>query len=173
MEIKALDDSIKEIIEGYNKKPKGWQFLSDFRGNILALGTEMGYRIKLMMISPSESIGVGARIPDVEPLRRTLGGAFDSGFRALNHEMSRALISAISENRISDPVVLKKVLEIEPVPVYELDKKNIEAILGGPFLTHPDLRTISKSQMELDNKLSAELDKLFRNKYPLRASIYR
>lgn len=173
MEIKVLEESIKEIIEGYNKRPKGWQFLSDSKGNVLALGPEMGYRIKLMMISPAESIGVGVRIPDVEPLKRSIGSTFDSGFRALDRETSRRLLSAISENRISDTSLLEKILGTDPVPVYELDKGDIGAILGGPFLAHPDLRAISRSQVELDNKLSAELDRLFRTKYPLRAGIYR
>ena len=173
MEIKALEESVKEILEGYNKRPKGWQFVSDPLGNILALGPEAGYRIKLMMINPNESLGVGVKIQDVEPLRKTIGARFDSGFRPLDHDLSRALISAISEKRVTDWAVLEKILRIDPVPTYELDKKDLGAILGGPFLAHPDLRSISKSQLELDAKLSAELDKLFRSRYPLRAGIYR
>ncbi len=173
MEIKALDESIKEIIEGYNRRPKGWQFVSDLRGNILVLGPDTGYRIKLMMISPEESIGVGAKIFDVEPIRRYIGTGLNSGLRPLDHDLSKALISAISENRVNSSTILKKVLEMDPVPVYELERSDVGAILSGPFVTHPDLRTISKSQSELDNKLSAELDKIFRNKCPLRASIYR
>ncbi|MCX8182749.1 MAG: hypothetical protein N3D12_06495 [Candidatus Methanomethyliaceae archaeon] len=173
MEIKVLEESVKEILEGYNKRPKGWQFVSDPLGNILAIGPDAGYRIKLMMINPNESLGVGVKIQDVEPLRKTIGINFDSGFRPLDHDLSKALISAISENRITDLTIIKKILQIDPVPIHELDRKDLGAILGGPFLTHPDLRSISKSQLELDAKLSAELDKLFRNRYPLRAGIYR
>ncbi|MEM3447922.1 MAG: hypothetical protein QXP38_03440 [Nitrososphaerota archaeon] len=173
MEIKALEESVKEILEGYNKRPKGWQFLSDPLGNILALGPEVGYRIKLMMINPNESLGVGVKIQDVEPLRRSIGVKFDSGFRPLDHDLSKTLISAVSENRITDLAVINKILQIDPVPIHELERKDLGAVLGGPFLTHPDLRSISRSQLELDAKLSAELDKLFRKRYPLRAGIYR
>lgn len=173
MEIKALEDSIKEILEGYNKRPKGWQFISDPMGNLLALGPEVGYRLKLMMINPNENLGVGVKIQDVEPIRRSIGAEFDSGFRPLDQDLSRALLSAISENRINSSDLLKRILQIDPVPVHELDRSDLGAILGGPFIAHPDLRYISKSQMELDSRLSAELDRLFMKKYPLRAGIYR
>jgi len=173
MEIKILEESVREILERYNRRPKGWQFISDPRGNILALGPEAGYRLKMMMINPNESLGVGVKIQEVEPLRRRIGMTLDSGFRPLDHDLSRVLFSAISENHTPSWSIISKILQIDPVPINELDRKEFGAILGGPFLTHPDLRSISKSQEELDAKLSAELDKLFRERYPLRAGIYR
>jgi hypothetical protein len=53
-----------------------------------------------------------------------------------------------------------------------LEKKKPKAVLNGPFIGHPDLSTISESQRELEAKLKIESLKLFKKKYPYRASIY-
>jgi len=56
--------------------------------------------------------------------------------------------------------------------MWELEKKRPNAVLTGPVIAHLDLSTISKSQKELELKLTIEAEKLFRNKYPHRAAIY-
>lgn len=174
MEIKTLEETVKKILDGYNKKPRGWQIASDFRGNSLVLGPGGGYRLKLMMINPQESLGVGTRIDDVEELRRSMGERASCGFRPLNIDIAKEVFSALSnaeEGKRQE--VIRRVLDIDPVPTWELQGSDLGAIMGGPFIAHPDLRAISKRQSELDEKLAAELDKLFRLKHPMRASIYR
>lgn len=174
MEIKTLEETVKEILDGYNKKPKGWQIASDFRGNSVVLGPGGGYRLKLMMINPQESLGVGARIDDIGELRRTMGEVAYSGFRPLNIDIAKEVFSALSSmEEAKKQSAIRKVLDIEPVPTWELQASNLGAVMSGPFIAHPDLRTISRKQSELDEKLAVELDKLFRLKHPMRASIYR
>ncbi|NHV45265.1 MAG: hypothetical protein HA493_01295 [Candidatus Verstraetearchaeota archaeon] len=153
MEIISLEESINEIIERYNKKPKGWKFISDFKGNIIVIGPDIGYQLKVMMINPYESIGIGTRI--YEPLNFEL--KYDSGFRILDKESFKRVISG-------NYSIIWDILKRDPVPTYELNKG--EVILGGPILT-----TDIKSKIE--EKLSMELEKLFRKKYPFRVNMFR
>jgi hypothetical protein len=68
--------------------------------------------------------------------------------------------------------LLSQILKKNPVPIPEVQKKRPKAVLGGPFIGHPDLSTISERQRELEAKLKIESLKLFHKKYPYRASIY-
>jgi len=174
LRINTLEETVKEILDGYNRKPKGWHIASDFRGNSLVLGPGRGYRLKLMMINPQESLGVGVRIDDVGELRRSMGEGASSGFRPLNIDIAKEVFSVLSSaEEVKKQEVIRRVLDIDPVPTWELQGNNLGAVMGGPFIAHPDLRAISRKQSELDERLAAELDKLFRLKHPMRASIYR
>lgn len=160
-----IEGLLKEIINRYNKCPKGWRFISDYKGNAIVIGPDAGYQLKLMMINPNESIGVGAKITNLEMIKEMTRTEFDAGFRILDESTLKTLISG----NFSIDFILK-LLERNPSPLSELSKG--KAVLGGPFLSHPDIRTISKSQQELEEKLAMELNRLFRIKYPHRASIY-
>lgn len=161
-----IEEFLNDMVTRYNKCPKGWRFISDYRGNAIVLGPDVGYQLKLMMINPNESIGVGAKITNFETIREMTKSEFDAGFRVLDESTLNALISG---NFSMDFIM--KLLERDPSPLSELHKGR--AVLGGPFLSHPDIRMISKAQRELEEKLAMELDKLFRIKYPHRAGIYR
>jgi hypothetical protein len=50
--------------------------------------------------------------------------------------------------------------------------QNAHAVLGGPFIGHPDLALISENQKKLEEKLKYESLKLFNRKYLHRASLY-
>lgn len=165
-EIIAADELIREIFEKYNKKPSGWQVAADPKGNALVIGPDSGYRLKLMMVSPTESIGCGARI-EGEELAGTIASGYMCGFRPVPPR----LISEAAEGGRGFEWV-KQVLENDPVPLDKIGS-GAQAVLGGPFLQHPDLRLISRRQRELDERLAREVEREFRRRYPLRASIYR
>jgi len=165
---------MKEIIDSYNRGPKGWQIMSDFKGNSIVLGPSQGYLLKAMAINPEESLGVGASIGEAEEFRSYLGNQVPFGFRPLDRDFSKKILGAAnSGNGNSQSRVLSRILSIEPVPTWELEMSRPAMVLGGPYLGHPDLRLISKKQVELDEKLSLELDKRFRAKFPSRASMFR
>ncbi|MDH5807236.1 MAG: hypothetical protein QXW62_03245 [Candidatus Methanomethylicaceae archaeon] len=163
--INDIEELLQEIINYYNKHPKGWRFVSDNKGNVIVIGPDVGYQLKLMMINPNESIGIGTKITNLESIKNIFKIEFDAGFRILDESALNTLISGKFSNNF-----ILKLLEKEPSPLNELDKG--KAILGGPFLLHPDIRMISKSQQKLEEKLTMELNKLFRMKYPHRANIY-
>ena len=175
LEIKTAEETVREIMEGYNRRPKGWQIASDFRGNTLVLGPEEGFRLKLMMISPSENLGVGTRIDDADELRRSIGTDISSGFRGLSMGAARDIFTSL--DRASDDAkrqeALHRLLQIEPVSTMDLQSMDLGAIVSGPYIAHPDLRMISKRQSELDERLALAVDRSFRAKYPMRSSMYR
>ncbi|RWX73209.1 MAG: hypothetical protein Metus_1183 [Candidatus Methanosuratincola subterraneus] len=169
-EMLAAEEILREIIEKYNKKPIGWHMASDLRGNAIVIGPDIGYRIKTMMISPSENIGFGTRF---EPgnLGASIGSGYHFGFRPVPPELFEKISK---ENFVTEGVqrIIGKILESDPVPLERIDSE-AGGILGGPFLQHPDLRGISKAQQELDEKLRIEVEKEFIRRCPMRASIYR
>ena len=68
--------------------------------------------------------------------------------------------------------LIKKLLKLKPVSTWELQNKRTKAFLSGPVIAHPNLSTISDRQIELEERLAKEANKMFRKKYPERASIY-
>ncbi|MEN3035260.1 MAG: hypothetical protein ABC537_03050 [Candidatus Methanosuratincola sp.] len=169
-EMIAAEDIVREIIEKYNKKPIGWQMASDLRGNTIVIGPDIGYRIKTMMISPFENIGFGTRF-EPESLGAPIGSGYHFGFRPAPPDLFEKISKENFGNEGAQRII-GKILESDPVPLERIDS-GAGGILGGPFLQHPDLRTISKAQQELDEKLRIEVEKEFMRRCPMRASIYR
>lgn len=175
MEIRRAEDVVKEILEGYNKRPSGWQIALDHRGNSVFIGPGKGYMIKTMMISPQESLGVGVMLDDLEGLRSALGSTAPSGFRPMGRDLAQKVLTDLSAegDAARREQLINRILSIEPVPTWELGRRGVGGIVGGPYLAHPDLRMVSRSQSELDLKLGMELQNLFMARHPLRASMFR
>jgi len=171
--VEPIESLMRRIIDQYNKKPEGWSVLTDHKGNVLVLGSRMGYRLKLIALNPQEYTGVGVRISGTKQMRKVVEGVPSYGFRPLSGMDTKKLLSTIHQRSAVQNRVIKKLLDINPVSTWELHKKETKTVLGGPVITHPNLSAISKSQRELEVKLAVEADKLFRNKYPGRAAIYR
>ncbi|MFH0897925.1 MAG: hypothetical protein V1850_07780 [Candidatus Bathyarchaeota archaeon] len=166
-----IESLMNRIMDQYNKQPEGWMVLADHRGGVLILGPDAGYRLKLISINPQEQIGVGIKIDEVEEPRRILNGAPSYGFRPLSTEETKVLFGRNHQGGAIDYKLITRLLGVRPVPMWELQKKK-EAFLCGPIIGHPDLSSISQGQRELEARLSTEADKLFRRRYPERATIY-
>jgi hypothetical protein len=173
MNVEPIESLMRRIMDQYNEKPEGWSVLTDHKGNVLVLGSGTAYRLKLIPLNPQEYTGVGVRIGGVKEMREAVEGVPSYGFRPLSGMDTKNLLSAIHRRSAVQNRVIKKLLGINPVPTWELHKKETKTVLGGPVIAHPNLSAISKSQRELEVKLAVEADKLFRTKYPGRAAIYR
>ena len=173
MNVEPIESVMRRIMDQYNKKPEGWSVLTDHKGNVLVLGSRMGYRLKLIPLNPQEYTGVGIRIGGLKEMREVVEGVPSYGLRPLSGMETKKLLSTIHQRGAVRNKLIKKLLGITPVPTWELQKKETKTVLGGPVIVHPNLSAISKSQRELEMKLAVEADKLFRKKYPGRAAIYR
>jgi hypothetical protein len=171
MSPESMDALMTRIMDQYNRKPEGWTVLVDFKGNVLVMGPNGGYRLKMIHLNPHEYTGVGVKIDDTETVQRLVEGAPSYGLRPLSRKHATTLLTRFHEGAFQSKVV-RDVLAMKPVSTWALEKKKPQAFLSGPIITHPDLATISSNQRKLEAKLAAEAEKLFRTKYPHRAAIY-
>jgi hypothetical protein len=160
-----------KIMDRYNKHPVGWTVLRDFKGNVLVTGPNEGYMLKIIMINPQEYTGIGMKIDNPRELRTLVEGSPAFGYRPLTNIQAEELLNSFRHKRQNR--LISEILENNPVPTLEIEKKRPKLVLSGPIIAHPDLSTISKSQRELESKLRIGAEKLFRQKYPHRAEMYR
>jgi hypothetical protein len=175
LDIRTAEEVLKEILEGYNRRPSAWQIALDYRGNSLFMGPDGGYMIKSMMIGPQENLGVGVRLDDADGLRGAFSPTAPSGLRPMGNELARKVFSQLSldGHGASQGQLINKILSIEPVPTWELGRDGVGGVVGGPYTAHPDLGSISRSQQELNQRLDRELQALFMARHPMRASMFR
>src|SRR4030066_1595943 len=125
----------------YNKRPVGWNVLRDYKGNFLVLGPSDGYMLKMIPLNPQEHTGVGIKIDDLDELRMLVEGAPSYGFRPLSTKQTEILVNSFRQGEKQHRLI-SKLLEKDPVSIPELEKEKPEAVLGGPFIEHPDLSSI-------------------------------
>ena len=171
MVTEPIESLIPKIFKQYNDRPVGWNVLRDYKGNVLVLGPDDGYMLKMVPLNPQEFTGVGMKIDDSNDMRGLVEGAPSYGFRPLSTKQTERLVNSFRQGEKQHRLI-SKLLEKKPISIPELKKKKPKSVLGGPFIGHPDLSTISESQRELETKLKIESLKLFKKKYPYRASIY-
>ena len=161
-----------KIMDRYNKHPVGWTVLRDFKGNVLVTGPKEGYMLKIITINPQEYTGIGVQIDSPRELRTLVEGAPLFGYRPLAKMQVEELLNSFRHRELQNRRI-SEILKRDPVPTLEIEKKRPNAVLTGPIIAHPDLSTISKGQRELESKLRIGAEKLFREKYPHRAEMYR
>jgi hypothetical protein len=166
-----IESLMPKILKRYNNHPGGWNFLIDYKGNILILGPNEGYMLKMIPLNPQKHTGVGMKVSSLDEIQRLVGGAPSYGFRPLSTRQTESILDSLRQGE-NQHKLISKLLEKNPISIPDLEKKKPQAVLSGPFIGHPDLSSISKSQKELEAKLKIEALKLFKRKYPYRASIY-
>ena len=171
MATEQIESLLPKIMKRYNKHPTGWNVFRDYKGNFLVLGPNDGYMLKMIPLNPQEHTGVGIKIDDSNEMQKLVEGAPSYGFRPLSTKQTERLVNSFNQAEKQQRLI-SKLLEKNPVSIQELKQKKSNTILGGPFIGHPDLSTISESQRELETKLKIESLKMFRKKYSYRASIY-
>ena len=172
MSTEPVDFLAKKIMDRYNRHPVGWTVLRDLKGNVLVTGPKEGYMLKMITINPQEYTGIGVQIDNPRELRTLVEGAPLFGYRPLARIQAEELLNSFRNGRHKEGLI-SEILERKPIPALEIEKKRPSAVLTGPIIAHPDLSTISKSQRELEMKLRIGAEKLFREKYPHRAEMYR
>jgi hypothetical protein len=144
---------------------------TDLKGNMLVLGPDKGYSLKMVPLNPKEYIGVGMEIEEIEDLRKAVGTGPSYGFRPISLKYIKQLNNNISRGN-NQSELFSELLSKKPLPTWELEKQKPNAILHGPIISKPNLTTLSEKQRKLESKLKMEANKLFRDKYPHRAAIY-
>jgi|YelNatPaOPRAMG01_1025707.scaffolds.fasta_scaffold03505_4 hypothetical protein len=172
MEAKPLEELMKEVLDRYNKRPQGWRVIADQKGNVIVQGPNVIYRVKLLPLSPVEYTGVGVEMSGLESLNVWDKGVPPYGFRPLVGDDVLQFLKALQRGDHMKLEFIRRLLDREPVPTWELTGRGLGGILSGPIISHPDLSSISREQQELDRKLLLEVNRLFWKRQPFRAGIY-
>lgn len=171
MSLTPSDDSRKEIMERYNKNPKGWYVFNGrdskgFTNTIVIRGREI-WIMKDEMINPYKSIGLGIKdeLPDSFPDL----DLHSFGYRPLTDDFAKNIMRSQGDKKRIDST-LNQALQSDPL---SLDKLKDNIVLQGPIIRSPKTSDLlSKSQQSLDNTLTQQLDNLISRKYPHLRSIY-
>lgn len=173
MRFEAIETLTKKILDEYNRNPVGWKVLADLKGNVIILGPKGCYQLRLVPINPMEYMGVGTKMPNSEGLSSITEASPPYGFRPLSIKATKKLLTATRQyNSILTGKLIRKFLGIRPVSIETIMQEKPGSILSGPVITLSSLNLISEKQRKLEFKLAKEADKLFRKRYPYRASIY-
>lgn len=156
MEIKSDEAVLEDITEEYNTDPEAnWKVtaVKDARGryNLYVIKGKKFWQIKTEFITPHKSIGVGGKTT-----AKDQESEFTFGLRPLPSKYVKKIIKEAKKGNISQKL-LKEIMKIPPVPTSEVPEKT--RVLQGP-VSFSLSGEISRSQRELDKKLSSELDRL-------------
>ena len=172
MNVEPLELLLNKILNQYNREPEGWSVLIDQQRNMLVIGPDIGYKLKLIHINPQEYTGVGIKLKNLDETRRAVGRMPSYGLRPLLENEANELFNTFRQDGSIQHKLIDTILKTKPMSTWELEKNKPTAILSGPIINHPNLSVLSAGQRELDAKLHLEATKLFREKYPDRASMY-
>ena len=165
MELLEGKDLRKRMVERYSRNPRGWSFVvspsprSGFFDATVS-GPREAWMLKIDTLFKPSPIVIGSA---VEPFVRKPRGPFSYGYRALPPELALQMMGGEALGpRDRTLAELLSVLRSEPVAPEEG-----RSYAEGPLvLTGPGKVSLSESQKEMDAKLSLEMGRLLRLRYP-------
>jgi hypothetical protein len=169
---KPIELVLREIMKQYNKVPEGWNVLADHSGNILVMGPDSNFWLRIVPLSPDSYTGVGMEVDRSRRIERIVEGTPPYGLRPLSKSEAKRLLDTFRGKSTSQGKIIEELLSVKPASAQDIQERRPQAIISGPILGHPDLGAISSKQRELERRLAVEADRLFRERYPMRAGIY-
>jgi hypothetical protein len=165
----SVDDLVPRILQQYSEKPRGWRVMSTPKGDMLVLGPESAFQLKLISINPTLVTGAGIEIPDTDKAFEKMRSTPEFGFRPISSTDIQDIIKALHTPEIARPQV-DAILQRSPLPIAKI--KSGESILTGPVLTRPDLKSLSPELLKTQLSLDKVAWKQFSKRYPMRAGMY-
>jgi hypothetical protein len=155
----------RHILEDYSKNPKGWSFTisrseSGFYDAVVS-GPEGAWMLKIDSLFKPLPIMLGSPteiLPDLKPII-----PFSYGYRKLSPDVALRLLGSESSQRRDETIAsILSVLRSETV-VPEAGRSYAQ----GPFVfTSPEKVGLSENQKLLDDRLTSEMRRLLRARYP-------
>jgi hypothetical protein len=163
------DDIVPRILQQYSEKPRGWRVMSTPSGDMLVLGPESAFQLKLIPINPTSFTGSGIEIPDTDKVFERLRSTPEFGFRPISRTDIHDIIKALNHPDVARPQI-DAILRRAPLPLTDI--KHSESILSGPVLTRPDLSSLSPEITKTQLSLDRVAWKHFSKRYPMRTGMY-
>ena len=141
------------------------------RGEMLIVGPESAFQLKLISLNPQEFTGVGIEIPRSAGPLRQIETTPEFGFRPLSDFDLKKIIETLWNPEIVRPQI-EKILKRAPLPHTQLNRIKGSPILSGPILTRPDLGTLGPDILKTQDLLDKLAWRKFRKQHQMRAGMF-
>ena len=153
----------KYLLEKYSKRPRDWNFTiapsaKESFFDALVSNPDEAWQLKIGSIFKPSPMVLGAKV-EVDSSKLGNFGSIPYGYRKIDADILMKLLSEEDEPR--DTKVLDTILR--PLETVVPDQNG--AYAQGPFV-FTNRRIVSPSQAQLDEKLSSEMRRLVRDKFP-------
>ena len=168
--IEPVDEIVPRILQRYSERPRGWRILSTPVGDMLVLGPDSAFQMKLIPLNPMEFTGAGVELPSGKHLD-SMTTSPEFGFRPLHDSDIQSILESISSPDLIRPEI-DSIIKRAPLSMAELNTSSARHILSGPILTRPDLRALNPAVLKTQTSLERKARSIFRDRYPMRAGMY-
>ncbi|UCE10849.1 MAG: hypothetical protein JSW61_02670 [Candidatus Thorarchaeota archaeon] len=145
--------------------------MSTPKGDMLVLGPDSAFQLKLIPLNPSEFTGAGMELSKSSRVLDQIRRSPEFGLRPLFDSDIEKLLRSISTPDGALPH-LQSIIKRTPLSPVELARTDTTHLLTGPVLTRPDFHTLSSETKRLQQSLEREAMETFRRRYPMRAGMY-
>ncbi|MHA2377786.1 MAG: hypothetical protein ACXADO_05835 [Candidatus Thorarchaeota archaeon] len=169
--VEPVEDIVPRILERFEKEPRGWRVMHTPRGEMLVVGPESVFQLKLISLNPFEFTGSGIEMTDDDSAVKSVRSTPEFGFRPLSDVDIRRIVESLidsSKPRFDFGEVIKR----EPISPSKIRSSSVEHLLSGPVLTRPDLRSLSPEVLRIQETLDRSAMRTFRRRYPERAGMF-
>jgi hypothetical protein len=164
MEILEGEELYRALLQRYSKKPRGWSFTVSQSPNngffdALVAGPDDSWQLKLDTIFKPSPFVLGSKTDQTKST--SSGGPISFGFRRIDPQAVPALLEGSAERMNKLLAFLQSTSPVAPT--------SSGNYLQGPFVfTTPGQveGSLSVEQQSVDRRLSAEMLKLVRRRYP-------
>jgi len=155
----------------YSESPRGWRVLNTPLGEMLVVGPDSAFQLKIIPLNPLEFTGAGAELPESNSVIDSIRSSPEYGLRGLAQaELEAILESMINPSVASSPI--SSIIQRDPLLPEDIERGNIDHFLTGPVLTRPDLSNLGPEVLRMRESLERSANKVFRKRYPMRAGMY-
>ncbi len=140
-------------------------------GDMLVVGRDSAFPLKLIPLNPREYTGAGTELPESNDVTDSIRTSPEFGFRNLAQTDIEALVESMSKPELVQQQ-LQDILRRDPLLPAEIEKGGINHLLTGPVLTRPNLQGLGPDILKLRSSLERSANRVFRKKYPMRAGMY-
>jgi hypothetical protein len=169
--VEPVEDIVPRILERYEKQPRDWRVMHTPRGEMLVVGPDSVFQLKLISLNPFEFTGSGVEMTKDNTVTKSLRSTPEFGFRPLTDIDIRGIVESLTDS--SKPRFdFGQVIKREPMSPSKIRSSSVEHLLSGPVLTRPDLGSLSPEILRIQESLDFSAKRTFRRRYPERAGMF-
>ncbi len=141
------------------------------RGEMLVVGPDSVFQLKLISVNPFEFVGSGVEMSESNKVVKSVRSTPEFGFRPLTDVDIQRIIKSLTDSN-EEKFDLRNVIKRDPISPSEIRSSSVNHLLSGPVLTRPDLRSLSPEILRVQETLDRSAMKTFRKRYPMRAGMF-